>query len=233
MLLEAEHTGCTSCRGAPKTHQESAVFWRNRTTALLDHIPVPIAYCDGEGTILAANPAMAAEWGVLPGQLRNRRILDLFHPKTQPRLHAIAEAVRMRRRSRYELEVLWATASGAEKHGAMTVDLVSDAPDASLNLLLVLRPADEGTAAATPGAGGRLTADPIQTRILALTAGGTTTPKIASAVGLTADGVNYHLKQLSLRWGVTGKTALVARAYAEGILAVGTWPPALSDAAPA
>ena len=231
--METEHAGCAPCRGVPETERGPAVFWRNRTTALLDRIPLPIAYCDGEGTILAANPAMAAEWGALPGQLRNRSILDLFHPRTQPRLRTIAEAVRMRRRSRYELEVLWATASGAAKHGTMTVDLVSDAPDASPDLLLILRPADESPAAPAAGAGGRLTADPLETKILALAAGGTTTPRIASAVGLTADGVNYHLKQLSLRWGVTGKTALVARAYAEDILAAGTWPPALSDTTPA
>ena len=69
-------------------------------------------------------------------------------------------------------------------------------------------------------------ADEIEARILALAAAGSTTGQIASAVGLTVDGVNYHFKRLSRRWGVTGKAALVARAYVEGVLAPGVWPSA-------
>lgn len=39
------------------------------------------------------------------------------------------------------------------------------------------------------------------------------------------DGVNYHLRRLSARWGAANRTELVARAYALGVLAPGVWPP--------
>lgn len=63
-------------------------------------------------------------------------------------------------------------------------------------------------------------------RILALLAGGATTARAARETGLTVDGVNYHLRRLSERWGAANRTELVARAYALGVLTPGVWPPA-------
>lgn len=209
--------------------EDQAVFWRNRTVALFDRVPMPGAFCDAHGTILSVNSAMGAEWGVLPGRLKGRSILELFHPTTGTGLHPIAEAVRLRRRSRYPIEVSWTGGSGTERHGEMTVDVVSDAPAAPLHLLLLLRVLDEprpAPAAARTGVGA------LQARILALAAGGSSTAQIASAVGLTVDGVNYHFGLLSRRWGVTGKPALVARAYVAGVLNPGAWPPEPVDAVP-
>ncbi|TVT35868.1 PAS domain-containing protein [Amycolatopsis rhizosphaerae] len=200
--------------------EDEAVFWRNRTVALFDRMPMPVAFCDAHGTILSANSAMAAEWGVLPGRLEGRSVLDLFHPTTG--LHPIAEAVRLRRRSRYPVEVSWTGGSGAERHGEMTVDVVSDTPGAPLHLLLLLRVLDEPAPAPEDA---RTGVSEREARILALAAGGATTAQIASALGLTVDGVNYHFGRLSRRWGVTGKPALVARAYVAGVLDPGAWPP--------
>lgn len=210
---------------APTPDDSQTVFWRNRATALFDRFPMPLAFCDAHGTILTVNPAMAAEWGTLPGQLSGRGILDLFHPKTSARLHAITEAIRLRRRSRYPIEVSWTSGNGAGRHGEMTVDLIGDAPYAPPNLLLLLRVMDERPGRPADGADGRQAVSTVEARILALAAGGSATARIASAVGLTVDGVNYHFAQLSRRWGVAGKAALVARAYVTGVLAPRTWPP--------
>ncbi|MFE7532184.1 diguanylate cyclase, partial [Kitasatospora sp. NPDC057542] len=51
------------------------------------------------------------------------------------------------------------------------------------------------------------------------------TAQIAREIGVTPDGVNYHLARLSRRWRVPNRTALVARAYATGVLAPDVWPP--------
>ncbi|MER7010370.1 PAS domain-containing protein [Saccharopolyspora sp. NPDC000359] len=207
--------------GAPDWRRE-AISWRNRFILLLDHLPLPLALCDPHGEIRVANPAMAAECGLLPGQLRGRNALDFFVPSTKARLHPIAEAVRRHRRSRYPVEVTWCPPSGVERHGEMDVTPVSDAPDLPPSLLLMLRVAGER---AEPRPEPTSPASETEARILALAAGGGTTARIAKAVGLTADGVNYHLAQLSRRWGVRGRTALVARAYTLGVLDPGAWPP--------
>ncbi|XES01159.1 LuxR C-terminal-related transcriptional regulator [Streptomyces sp. S1D4-11] len=80
-----------------------------------------------------------------------------------------------------------------------------------------------------PGRGAVARARAVSTaevRILALLAGGATTARAARETGLTVDGVNYHLRRLSERWGAANRTELVARAYALGVLTPGVWPPA-------
>ncbi|MFD8549660.1 PAS domain-containing protein [Streptomyces sp. NPDC059649] len=196
--------------------------WRNYFLILLDRIPTPIAVCRADGEVLIANPAMATLWGAAPGQLRGRNLLALFRPRAKEQLRRIAEAVRLGRRSRYPVQVHWRSAAdGTEREGELTVDPVGD-PSGRPPVLLALLRATEDTPPPAP----RATASPVETRILALAAGGATTASIGASLGLTVDGVNYHLSRLSRRWRVQGRTALVAKAYVLGVLAADSWPPA-------
>ncbi|REK89030.1 PAS domain-containing protein [Streptomyces inhibens] len=197
--------------------------WRNYFLILLDRTPTPIAVCRADGEVLIANPAMAAQWGVAPGQLRGRNLLDLFKPRAKEQLRRIAEAVRLGHRSRYPVEVHWRAGSdGAEREGELTVDPVGDPSVQPPALLALLRVRET----APPPPAPRGSASPVEARILALAAGGATTASIGTALGLTVDGVNYHLTRLARRWRVQGRTALVARAYVLGVLAPDSWPPA-------
>ncbi|WP_405358866.1 PAS domain-containing protein [Kitasatospora sp. NBC_00085] len=214
------------CGPPADSRQDPAVIWRNRALRLLDHVLMPIAVCEFGGRILIVNRAMAAEFGLLPGQLRNRKILEFFALRDSSTLQALTEAVRLHRRSRYPARVSWSAVDGTERYGEMTVDLVSDAPEETPNLLLSLRRLDEPAGRpVTPQAGPRPEVSPVEARILAAAARGATTTQIAKEIGLTPDGVNYHLARLSRRWHLPNRTALVARAYATGVLAAGAWPP--------
>ncbi|CAM5438781.1 MULTISPECIES: helix-turn-helix transcriptional regulator [Streptomyces] len=205
------------------TADGSAGPWRNYFLILLYRIPVPIAVCTAYGEVLIANPAMAAEWGAAPGQLRGRNLLDLFRPRSQAQIDRVIDAVRLGRRSRYPVEVRWrAGTDGAEREGELTVDPVGEPSESPPALLALLSVHDDTPPAA---AAARDAASPVETRILALAASGATTAAIGSQLGLTVDGVNYHLTRLARRWRVQGRTALVAKAYVLGVLAAGTWPP--------
>ncbi|MGW1179227.1 LuxR C-terminal-related transcriptional regulator [Kitasatospora sp. NPDC002543] len=203
----------------PADRPDPAVFWRNRALQLLDHMPLPIALCDFGGRILIVNRAMAAEFGRLPGQLRDRRILEFFTLLDSGTLEAVTEAIRLHRRSQYPARVSWTPAGGRERYGRMTVALVGDVPQRPPSLLLSLH------ATELPDEAERAEASPVEARILAAAARGDTTAQIAREIGVTPDGVNYHLARLSRRWRVPNRTALVARAYATGVLAPNTWPP--------
>ncbi|MEV2255053.1 PAS domain-containing protein [Streptomyces sp. NPDC050147] len=190
---------------------------------LFDRIPMPIAVCDANGAVILANPAMTAEWGETSGSLRGRNVLELFRPEEKTQVLRIAEAVRLGRRSRYPVAVRWDAPGGARRHGELTAEPVSDTADAVPGLLVLLRVLGEERAPApAPPA---LSASPAEARILALLAGGATTAQAARGTGLTTDGVTYHLRRLTERWGAANRTELVARAYALGVLAPGEWPP--------
>ncbi|MFE7169332.1 PAS domain S-box protein [Streptomyces sp. NPDC057616] len=201
--------------------KREAVVWRNRALTLFDRVAVPVAVCDVYGDVLLANPAMAAECGTTPGRLRGRDVLELFRPQEAGQVERIAEALRLRHRSRYEVSVRWEAPGGAERFGELTADPVSDTVEDTPALLVMLRVQGERE----PRADAPVHAAPVEARILALLAGGATTARAAKETGLTTDGVTYHLRRLSARWGASNRTELVARAYALGVLTPGVWPP--------
>ncbi|MGW6887732.1 PAS domain S-box protein [Streptomyces chartreusis] len=190
---------------------------------VFDRVAVPVAVCDVYGAVQLANPAMAAECGTTPGRLRGRDVLELFRPQEATQVERIAEALRLRHRSRYQVSVCWRSPDGTERYGELTADPVSDTVQETPALLVMLRVLGgrEPSPEAPPT---RVT--PMEARILALLAGGATTARAARETDLTVDGVNYHLRRLSARWDATNRTELVARAYALGVLAVRVWPPA-------
>ena len=212
-----------SLDSAQSVQSVDSVLWRNRAMLLFNRIPMPVAVCDASGAIILANPAMAAEWGETSGTLRGRNVLELFRPEEKTQVLRIAEAVRLRHRSRYPVAVHWAAADGVWRHGELTAEPVSDTVEEVPGLLVLLRVLGEDPAPAPDPAEA---ATPAETRILALLAGGATTARAARETGLTPDGVTYHLRRLTERWGAANRTELVARAYALGVLAPGVWPPA-------
>ncbi|MFC5721479.1 PAS domain-containing protein [Streptomyces gamaensis] len=202
------------------------ISWRNQFLLLLDRIPTPLAVCRADGEVTLANPAMAAEWGTAPARLRGRSLQELFRPRTVGRLDRHIEAVRLGRRSRHPIEVRWLVgADGIEREGELLVDPVGEASPAAPMLLAVLRVRpDPAPRVVEPMA----EVSVVEGHILALAAAGATTAAIGKAVGLTVDGVNYHLTRLTRRWRVPNRTALVAKAYVLGVLSVREWPPAPS-----
>ncbi|MFF4707941.1 PAS domain S-box protein [Streptomyces sp. NPDC001288] len=197
------------------------VVWRNRALTLFDRVAVPVAVCDVYGLVLLANPAMAAQCGTAPGRLRGREVLELFRPQEEAQVERIAEALRLRHRSRYRVSVRWRAPGGRERYGELTADPVSEAVGETPSLLVMLRP--DGEREAPPAEPSRVSA--VEGRVLALLARGASTVQAARDLGLTRDGVTYHLRRLSARWSAANRTELVARAYALGVLAPGVWPP--------
>ncbi|MFJ8927360.1 PAS domain-containing protein [Streptomyces sp. NPDC102364] len=193
---------------------------------LFDRIPMPVAVCDPYGDVRLVNAAFALEWGTTAGRLKGRAILDLFVPVDAAQVDRIAQAQKARRRSRYTVAVAWRGGDGARRRGELIVDTVSETANRVPDLLVTVRVLDTAVVSdPKPSA----PVHPQEARILALLAAGATTARTARETGLTTDGVTYHLRQLSRRWGASNRTELVARAYAEGVLVAGVWPPRLAS----
>ncbi|WP_369214349.1 helix-turn-helix transcriptional regulator [Streptomyces flavofungini] len=218
-----------------------AVVWRGRFLSLLDRSPAATAISSTEGVVSVANPAFAAAFGLRPGRVKNRLLLDLLTPTNSGQLRKLDEAMRSGRRSRYPVEVSWRV-HGTARHGQVTVEPVPDPLADTPPLLVTLRVAEaptDGAGGGDDGHGGdkefadfahpALSAQ--EARILRLVAGGATTAVVARTVGIGVDGVNYHLSRLCRRLRVQNRTALVARAYVLGLLDPAAWPPRVASPA--
>ncbi len=196
-----------------------AAAWRNRFVRLLDRSPAPTVVSESDGTILLANLSFAAAWGVRPSQLRGRDLRGLFTLPDMRPLRKLGQGIARGSRARYPIQVRWEV-GGVVHSGELTVEPVSDEIIEPPPLLSTLR--------IDPG--GRSTPElaPREAEILELVAAVVTTAVTARTVGLTVDGVNYHLARLCGRLGAPNRTALVARAYVLGLLDPRAWPPVRS-----
>ena len=192
-----------------RAEQRRTGVWRNRVLARLDRTPVPTAICQLDGTITVANPAFAEALGTRPSQLRDRNVLEYFQAKVRRDYEKLVAGLQRGGRARLVIAVRFPGGTGE-----LTVQAVSD--DEGSGLLITLRitpvPADV-----------QLTDR--EAEILRLIAGGATSAAVAAELGLTSDGVNYHLTRMSDRFDVPNRTALVARAYSLGLLDPTAWPP--------
>jgi PAS domain S-box-containing protein len=186
-----------------------AAAWRNRFTTLLDRIPLPIGVCHADGTLLSVNPAFAEILGTTPMKLRRRPVAELLKPADDHEYERVLADLRTRRRRRVDLAVHWPTGAGT-----LTIQVVND--QAAPGLLLTLTP----TATTRPP---DLTERELS--VLRLIASGATSAQAADQLGLTPDGVNYHLNRLTAQLRVPNRVALIARAYTLGILNPTAWPP--------
>jgi DNA-binding CsgD family transcriptional regulator len=75
---------------------------------------------------------------------------------------------------------------------------------------------------------GLLNLSRVEINVLELTALGLSSQDIADELWLSRQAITYHLTHLFHKLGAAGRTELVAKAFARGILVTGSWPPHVS-----
>ncbi|MEU3461921.1 PAS domain-containing protein [Streptomyces sp. NPDC006733] len=126
------------------------------------------------------------------------------------------------RTPRYSGSVVCRTASGG--HRVLRTDLAvvrrHGAPDHIAAVLTALSAEFHG----------RPRVSPVQLRVLTSMAAGSPNTTIAAQLGLSRQALDYHLRRLGGVLDAASRPAMVARAYALGILDATAWPPRAVDA---
>ena len=199
---------------------EQLAVRHNQLTSMFDRFPLAAAICYSDGFIIrVVNPAFGEAVGLRRDHLRGRALFDVLCPIERTDLAALCDHLLHRRHGRFGLNVKWVVKDKA-RSGRLSTELVDEALIGERPLLIFLHADDQDTAPDPDFA-----LEPMAGKILALVAGGATSAAIARTVGLTIDGVNYHLAQLSRRLNASNRAALVARAYVLGLLDGTAWPP--------
>ncbi|MFF4606469.1 LuxR C-terminal-related transcriptional regulator [Streptomyces sp. NPDC001339] len=186
------------------------------------HFATPAA---ASADVLAASPS---ESSTTAPDVCGRSFRDLVHPSVRQPLMRQFERLLKGRRDRFAADVVALRPTGDPFTGSLTAAAVSGyAPDPAAVLVLMRSgQSAEGDAVLAPR---KKLLSEIDARILEGIAAGLSTIPLASRLYLSRQGVEYHVTGLLRKLKVPNRAALVSRAYAMGVLTVGTWPPRVVD----
>ncbi|NLU71402.1 PAS domain S-box protein [Streptomyces sp. HNM0575] len=187
--------------------------------ALRDHSGLPCALLSVNGRMEQASTATAELLRTRLSDILGRRAHTLLAAAPElHRLHLAWEALIARRVRRVETSALLLDAEGRRRRVRLHLTTVNPTGRRAAHVWAVVTGQGLAHEAHPP-----LTA--AQLRILSLLAEGSTNGEIAASLKLSRQAVDYHLSRLRDLLGAPTRPALVARAYALGVLAPGTWPP--------
>ncbi|MFD0008066.1 PAS domain-containing protein [Streptomyces sp. NPDC127178] len=200
-----------------KAHAEEDLF------ALRDRSGAASLTLSFSGIIERASPGAAELLGTTVAALEAsdlRNHLAPLPPTEAARLLAVWSALVRGRSTRDRLRLRCRTAGGALR--LVRVDLaVARSKGRSTRLLTLMAPLGAEHRAVPHLA-------PIQQRVLLALARGESNAEISSALNVSRQALDYHLRRLRVLLDAPSRAALVARGYALGLLDASVWPPALT-----
>jgi PAS domain S-box-containing protein len=187
-----------------------------------------------DGTVLDANPAALRLTGRPLHEVRGQTADIALSPADVERNDPLWAELVSGRRGRYDLTVTVRSSDGRQRPARLTVTLVRSTrgvPAMALGLAVPLAPENETVAVparSVPSAG--------EAAVLERLAAGASLQQIASDLGMSRRGVDYRITRLRHKLRADGpggaptnSAALIARAYALGILHPAVWPPRVAD----
>ncbi|OLR93085.1 hypothetical protein BJP25_18120 [Actinokineospora bangkokensis] len=181
---------------------------------LFDRPGLAAAHLDRALRVSAATADFTDHFGLARDAAAGRPLPALLHPDDHPALLRAFTA--LRERSGFTLPVHVQRPDGRTRAARLTALHLPD------GALVVLDAHDPAPPATDPT---RVT--PVEAQVLEGLAAGLSTVALGTRLHLSRGGVIYHLSNLQRKFHVHNRPALIAKAYAAGLLLVDSWPPAV------
>lgn len=173
--------------------------------------------------VLAGDDDFFRHFGGSSAELCGRELFDLLRPSALSVLREHFSRLHDGRRTRFTERVVGCRSDGQVFSGDLTGTAIEGTSEQPSAIVVLVRPDDEPGAEEVSTLRGLLLS-PIEARILEGVAIGASTVQLASKLYLSRQGVEYHVGSMLRKLKAPNRAALVSRAYAAGILTVGTWP---------
>lgn len=186
-----------------------------------------LATLDERGAVVTANTAAARLAQRPAAELAGLPLFVMLHPSVVGGVAQREAEFARTTQTRYEMPVALRGLRGQPVAGTLIRVKVPPADDGVVSIV-VMDPA--GDAVPTPCLSDVVDrGDGVDRTILTLLATGFTISRIAGQLHMSAKAVERRVGKLRATLRADNATALVARAYATGLLRPGTWPPAAGD----
>lgn len=173
--------------------------------------------------VLAGDDDFFRHFGGSSAELCGRELFDLLRPSALSVLREHFSRLHDGRRTRFTERVVGCRSDGQVFSGDLTGTAIEGPSRQASSIVVLVRPDDEPATEEVSTLRGLLLS-PIEARILEGVATGASTVQLASKLYLSRQGVEYHVSSMLRKLKAPNRAALVSRAYAAGILTVGTWP---------
>ncbi|KAA2254121.1 PAS domain-containing protein [Solihabitans fulvus] len=183
-----------------------------------------MARLDPQFRVLDANPDFVRQFDRAPAEMTGRGLLDLMHPSVGDRLGRQLAKLVEGRRSRVSEHVVALRAGGSAFTGELTGVAVQGHDRRTGAIVVLMRPDDQAVPGQVVVDRDRVLTE-VDAKILEGVAAGMSTVQLAAQLYLSRQGVEYHVSAMLRKLKAPNRPALVSRAYALGILSVGSWPP--------
>ncbi|WP_262702376.1 MULTISPECIES: LuxR C-terminal-related transcriptional regulator [Streptomyces] len=173
--------------------------------------------------VVAGDEDFFRHFGASSAELCGRSLFDLLHPSTPSVLREHFSRLHDGRRTRFTERVLGYHSRGQVFSGKLTGTAIQGRSDRLAAIVVMVKPdAERPEEEPTPTSQKLLS--PLEARILEGVATGASTVQMAAKLYLSRQGVEYHVGSMLRKMKAPNRAALVSRAYAAGMLTVGTWP---------
>ena len=185
---------------------------------------VCVAALDTELTVLHANDDFLAKLGRPASEVYGLHVSELLDPSTRHSVVSQLRRVAGEKTRRFTSHFRAVRLASHQFSGRMTAVAVRGDGGAVTTLVLLIRP-DVEAGHHWPGPSRRRLLSELDALVLEGVAIGNSTVRLAAKLYLSRQGVEYHVGSMLRRFRCSNRSALVAKAYTQGILTTGQWPP--------
>jgi DNA-binding CsgD family transcriptional regulator len=189
-----------------------------------------VAHLDRDMRVWGASDDFLSRLGISSGDVWRRHFGDFLHPSVRSvvlgQLGRLAEGTRRRVTTQFlgTEQFMGTDATPTWLSGRMTGILIQDGAGGTRSIVALVHPDRPQAPPARPGQRKKLLSE-LDAKVLEGVAAGCSTVQMATKLFLSRQGVEYHVGAMLRRFKCSNRSALVAKAFAQGVLTVGQWPP--------
>ena len=184
-----------------------------------------IANLDTGLRVLEANADFLHHLGRSASEVYGKSFIDFVQPSVKGLISQHLARLSTGKRDRFTARMVGVRPSYAVFSGDITGAVVRKETGEVSAIVVLFKPDRAGEAVVSPMADKRKMLSELDARVLEGVATGISTVQLASKLYLSRQGIEYHVGAMLRRFKSPNRSALVSKAYSQGILCVGQWPP--------
>ncbi|MEV6872052.1 LuxR C-terminal-related transcriptional regulator [Amycolatopsis sp. NPDC051128] len=189
-----------------------------------DMSDVCIANLGPDLRVIEANGDFLRQLGRTSADVYGQSFVDFVHPSAkQFTLQQLAK-LNEGKRDRFSARLVGARSAQPVLSGGLTGIAVRSRTGQVTTIVVLVKP-DRAADAPRPAAEKTKLLSELDAKVLEGVAAGISTVQLASKLYLSRQGVEYHVGAMLRQFKSPNRSALVSKAYSQGILSIGHWPP--------